>query len=264
MGRESRELIAGVWWISGARGCNVYLLDVRGVTVLVDTGLPGSASRVAREVERVGLGRPPLLLLTHAHPDHAGGAAALRRYFGCRVALGEGDTERSQGVTRARTTRLQRPQPGWLKRALRLLAPASEMRAAVEVDLPLTGESEVTPGLIAVPVPGHTVGSYCYVDIDRGVALVGDLVLSFPDGLARPLAAISDDDRAYVASLRAFAARAPSKGLAGHGAPVLTDFDGALRGLAEQPRSVAPTPRRLLRRLRRIAWFAYHYWSTAG
>ena len=126
----------------------------------------------------------------------------------------------------------------------------------------LSGEVEVAPGLLAVPVPGHTAGSYCYVDCDRDLALVGDLVLSFPDGLARPLAMTSDDDGASLASLRSFAARAPSSGLAGHGPPVVTGFDVAIRGLAKQPRHAAPTPRRMLRRLRRLVWFGYHYWST--
>lgn len=129
----------------------------------------------------------------------------------------------------------------------------------VEVDVALEGEVEVVTGLTAVPVPGHTAGSYCFVDSGRELAFVGDLVLSFPDGLARPMRAISADDAQFVESLRRFSVQAPEVGCAGHGPPVLGRFGEALRGLAEQPREAAPTPARLWRRARRLAWFAYHY-----
>lgn len=253
-----RELTPGVWLLAGARGCNVYLLDAGGTTVVIDAGLAGGAHALTREIEHLvaseHLPAPTLLLLTHAHPDHAGGAAALRRHFSLRVVLGAGDCEVVDDRTWA-----ARSAPAMARRLPRWLRPRQAAHRGVEVDVPLEGEVEVAPGVTGVPVPGHTRGSYCFVDGTREAAFVGDLVLSFPDGLSRPMRAISADDDAFVASLRRFAAGAPRVGYAGHGPPVSSGFGEALRGLAEQPRDVAPTPARLWRRARRLAWFAYHY-----
>ncbi len=254
----ARELMPGGWLLAGARGCNTYLVDASGTTVLIDAGLASGGRALTREIEHLVaseyLAAPSMLLLTHAHPDHAGGAAALRKHFGLRVALGAGDCEVLEGRTRA-----TRAMPSMARRLPRWLRPQEGTHLGVEVDLPLEGEAEVATGITAVPVPGHTDGSYCFVDGTREAAFVGDLVLSFPDGLARPMRAISADDAAFVESLQRFAARAPRLGCAGHGPPVLGGFGEALRGLAEQPRDAAPTPGRLWRRARRLAWFAYHY-----
>jgi glyoxylase-like metal-dependent hydrolase (beta-lactamase superfamily II) len=188
------------------------------------------------------------LLLTHSHGDHAGGAAALRRYFGCRVVAGAADCE-VVGDVAFIPQRTARGLPSWV-------LPAGIAGASVEVDVPLAGEREVVPGVIAVPVPGHTAGSYCYVDTVRGVAFVGDLVISYPDGLARSLRMIAKTTRS-TASMGEFARRAG--GGAQAQSAVLADFDGILHGLANN-RVETLSPSGLVRRLRRLVWFAARYW----
>src|SRR5690606_2965836 len=106
----------------------------------------------------------------------------------------------------------------------------------VIVDRPLTGEVTVAPGILAVPTPGHTPGSYCYLDEQRGVAFVGDLVISHRDALTRPMPVANADDSLYLASLHSFAQRARQVGCAGHGHPVTEGFGVQLRQLAVMPR----------------------------
>src|SRR5215212_7055047 len=57
------------------------LADAGGV-VLLDTGFPGDAARIRRQVEALGLGAKDVraILLTHGHIDHAGNAAKLREW----------------------------------------------------------------------------------------------------------------------------------------------------------------------------------------
>src|SRR6187551_653667 len=56
--------------------------------VLVDGGPPGGERRVddALARARIDRGRVSLILVTHAHPDHVGGVAALRRSTGAPIA----------------------------------------------------------------------------------------------------------------------------------------------------------------------------------
>jgi len=51
---------------------DALLLRARGVTILVDTGEPGAD--VVRLLRREGIERLDLLVITHAHLDHVGGA----------------------------------------------------------------------------------------------------------------------------------------------------------------------------------------------
>jgi hydroxyacylglutathione hydrolase len=246
-------LLPGLWRLDSARGCNVYLLDAGGTLVVLDSGLGGSTHRLVREIEALLPGRTPeLVALTHRHGDHQGGAAALRTRFGARVAAGVADCEIEDGRT---FTRHHRDASGGGRLPTWLL-PRPFSLARSPVDLPLEGEVEVAPGLLAVPTPGHTAGSYCYIDETRGVAFVGDLVLSYADGLARSLRAVNDDDDRYLTSIEEFARRAPGAGLAGHGVPVLEGFDAALRDVAIWPRTSVFSLSGLPRRARRLYWFA--------
>lgn len=79
---RAEELAEGVWALlakpNGALAANCALVDLGGTTVAWDTGgtpLGGASVRAAA----VALtGRPPdLLILSHPHPDHQGGAAWL-------------------------------------------------------------------------------------------------------------------------------------------------------------------------------------------
>jgi hydroxyacylglutathione hydrolase len=61
--------------------CHVYLLDGGGELALVDVGAGMGAEAIIENVRREGFdpGRIRHLILTHAHGDHAGGAARMRR-----------------------------------------------------------------------------------------------------------------------------------------------------------------------------------------
>ncbi|MBM4416502.1 MAG: MBL fold metallo-hydrolase [Chloroflexi bacterium] len=142
-------------------------------------------------------------------------------------------------------------------RSRRLLARIGRARALPEVpiDVALSGEAELAPGLLAVPAPGHTPGSYCYVDTARGVAFVGDLVISHRRHLSRALRAANANDAAYERTLAAFVTRAPAIGCAGHGTPV-HDFAAQLTELARQPRRRVTSPLGVARRVVRLFRFA--------
>ena len=252
------EVVPGVWWLERTRGCNVYLARAAdGSFAVVDAGFRSCADAIVEQARRIA-GDAPVshVLLTHDHFDHVGAAGEVSRVFGARVALGRGDCEPAGEGWQVehrplRTGRLQ----GLAQRFLPPLAPDGP----IPVHVPIDERCEILPGLEAIPTPGHTPGSTCYVLREAGVAFVGDLVISHRDGLARSLAAANRDDGGYLRTLAAFAQQAPEVGLAGHGYPVPHGFGRALRELAELPREPL-TYRNAWRRMRRMARFKMFLW----
>src|SRR5579864_1908568 len=63
---------------------NTFLLESADDCTLIDTGLPGSADKILQAIR--GLGKQPTdirhIILTHAHPDHIGSLAAIKRISG--------------------------------------------------------------------------------------------------------------------------------------------------------------------------------------
>jgi len=70
------------------------LIESDASLVLVDAGLPRYEHRVLRRMRALGLDDPRLIFVTHAHLDHYGSAAALRRLTGAPIAIhrADGDT----------------------------------------------------------------------------------------------------------------------------------------------------------------------------
>jgi glyoxylase-like metal-dependent hydrolase (beta-lactamase superfamily II) len=60
--------------------CHAYLVERGGAGVLIDAGIGAAVDDLLQNLEAAGVDPDEvrLLLLTHAHPDHAGAAAAIR------------------------------------------------------------------------------------------------------------------------------------------------------------------------------------------
>lgn len=98
--------IAGNVHYVGTAGVAAYLItDPRG-HVLIDGGLPESAPHIAESIRKLGLRVKDvrILLINHAHYDHAGGLAELKRLSGAQLLASAGDRrdlERGKTVGRA-------------------------------------------------------------------------------------------------------------------------------------------------------------------
>ncbi|HEU0005155.1 MAG TPA: subclass B3 metallo-beta-lactamase, partial [Terriglobia bacterium] len=86
------HLIGNIYYV-GATGVSAFLIVTSEGSVLLDGGLPETAPQIARNVAELGfrLNNVKYLLNSHAHFDHAGGLAELKRLSGATMVASAGD-----------------------------------------------------------------------------------------------------------------------------------------------------------------------------
>ena len=189
---------------------------------LVDAGMPDSGPAIHDGLRALGL--PPedvaLVLLTHEHADHAGGADAFPNALLAAHPLAASKLRHGD----RRTTHAHAPR---------------------EPELELYDRSLVHAGGIALRVlhtPGHTSGSVCLFDESRGLLFTGDT--AFARGTLTDLFA-SGSRGDHVASLQRLLALPARLLLPGHG-QVSEDPRGDLTLALDAARETLPRSRTAL------------------
>ncbi|MEH3047132.1 subclass B3 metallo-beta-lactamase [Sphingomonas adhaesiva] len=79
----------------GTQGLAAYLIRTRDGAILIDATMAENAPAIERNIQALGvrLRDVKLILVSHAHFDHAAGLAAMRRDTGAQVVAGAGDVE---------------------------------------------------------------------------------------------------------------------------------------------------------------------------
>ncbi len=160
-----------------------YLVYTDNAMVLVDTGYKGMNDEILHSIE--GLGRKPedlkLIILTHSHYDHAGGAAALKKLTGTPVVVQEleADMLRKGRTTIPKGTRWKGKLMAFTasiiaRRVMKIEALEPDIIVRERLDLAEYG----IPGYI-LHTPGHTAGSQSVI-LENGLSIVGDNCLGFP------------------------------------------------------------------------------------
>lgn len=197
---------------------NCYLLfGSRGI-VLIDPGPPSGARTIASGMAAAGIapGEVRLILITHGHLDHFGGAAQVSALCGAPVAAHR-DTP---AFTRERRNALPPAQSlrGSLIRWLYLLLAPVARFSPLEAQVLLDEGADLSPygveGQVLL-VPGHAPGSLALVTAE-GEAFVGDLFVNYAVP-SRPL--YVSDREAWKCSYARIQALQPRTVYVGHGEP---------------------------------------------
>jgi glyoxylase-like metal-dependent hydrolase (beta-lactamase superfamily II) len=210
------EIISGVYQLPDGF-VNLYLiLEPDGLT-LIDTGQTKSGERVVRAAFET-LKRPPTdlkrILVTHADPDHTGGAAALKNWSAAQVMVGKGDA----GAL-ARGEAARPPQNALVRVLIKLMVPKP---APLQADVLLEDGMElpVLGGLRVVATPGHTGGHVAFYSPRDRVLFAGDALRSANSTLVWSRGPFTLDFDEGMRSVRRMEVLEPKIVLCGHGTPV--------------------------------------------
>ena len=221
------EIIPGIHAVPGTRISRIYLIEDDELT-LVDTGMPWSARRVFKYITSIGRqpGELRRILMTHRHPDHTGGAQAIRLRSKAQIVAHHDDTVHRRPDTHTLSyagvfASLNLPIP-YLNQTL--------------VDC-LSYENEVIPaagGIRVLHTPGHTPGSVCYLLERDGLLFSGDTIFSEYGRVSRSILFPGSDTARYRESLERLASTDFDILCGGHGSPLVGGASRMLRVLMER------------------------------
>lgn len=88
------RIIGNVHYV-GVAGVSAFLITTPDGAIVLDGGMPETAPLIARNIEKLGVGLRDVryLLNSHAHFDHAGGLADLRKRSGATLVASARDAE---------------------------------------------------------------------------------------------------------------------------------------------------------------------------
>lgn len=156
---------------------NVYLIVSDAGCCLVDAGSPGEDRKILHQLHELTSSTLRLIYITHAHFDHCGSAAAIRRQTGAPIAIHHADAE---DMARGRTVLGTARGRGKVLRMLFALARPLIKLEPAPADILLDDDDDLTGyGLDATVIhtPGHTAGSSALF-LNATTLFAGDLLSS--------------------------------------------------------------------------------------
>jgi glyoxylase-like metal-dependent hydrolase (beta-lactamase superfamily II) len=156
---------------------NAYLILTNHLT-LIDTGPPGSEHQILGAVRVLGWQPASIrhILVTHCHPDHAGGLAAVKAATGAAAYMHAADAKM---VRAGKGMRALTPSPGAVNHLLfrTFIGRLDGAIPAAEIDHEVRDreELEVAGGIRAIHAPGHCAGQVAFLRPHHGgVLFAGD------------------------------------------------------------------------------------------
>ncbi len=191
---------------------NGYLVNTGGKLILIDTGAAGlfgpTLGKLLANLKASGYQPEQVddVYLTHMHPDHVGGLMAGNQRVFPNATIRADQREADFWLSAANLDQAPADAKGFFQGAMVSLNPY----VAAGKFQPFSGETDLAPGIRAIPTPGHTPGHAIYAIESKGEKLVvwGDLMHVAAVQFAEPAVTIqfdSDPKAAAPQRKRAFA-----------------------------------------------------------
>ena len=162
-------------------------VDDDGGVCLVDCGLKRAPARIVRGLAAIGKHPKDVtsILLTHAHSDHAGGAA---EFVASTTAASVLAHREDAGFLRSGKVPPRDPTTG-LGRLIRRLPTGSFAPVSAVQELHDGEYLDVAGGLKVIHTPGHTPGHVSLLHPASGVLITGDAIFNMNARMTWPLSA---------------------------------------------------------------------------
>lgn len=228
-----RHSIPGLYTFIGLILGRSYLIEDSDGLTIIDTGLSLAAPGIIKQLRATGHKPDEVkrILVTHGHPDHAGGLLKLKKSTGAQVIASAIDRPVIEGT---------QPLPGkaferfrGLERLMRL---PGIMPLGVVVDREVAdGDTiaEVMGGLKVIATPGHTMGHVSFWQPEKRVLFCGDVMINV-FGLRLPAGAFTVDMEENKRSVLRLAALDAAVVCCGHGSPITEDTAQVIRNFARK------------------------------
>jgi glyoxylase-like metal-dependent hydrolase (beta-lactamase superfamily II) len=214
------------------RAGRVYVIEAEDGLTLIDTSIPKSMPQIAKELAKIqhSLTDIKRILITHAHLDHFGSLAELKRLTGAKTyapAYYESDAIEGKKP-------IPRPDPAQLTGFSKLAASrmGDQKIEPVEIDQRFSeGDrlDEVLPGLEVIATPGHTPGQCSFYQREQRLFFAGDAIGRIPLKLGVPPRLVTMDMEEAKRSIRKFAQLEIDTLCMGHGNPYIGNAGPALK-----------------------------------
>lgn len=148
----------------------VYMYLILGKKIhVVDTGVAGTEACLSDYLAGLGRGAREVgsILLTHAHPDHIGGAAAIKELSGCSIYAGE---EERRWIENIEVQFDERPIPNFHG----LVNRSAQVDETIKDGDVLVLEDGVTVEVLETK--GHSRGSLSFRWVEKRALFTGDAV----------------------------------------------------------------------------------------
>jgi glyoxylase-like metal-dependent hydrolase (beta-lactamase superfamily II) len=176
---------------------NAYLIVLGNRLILIDTGtgelLGPTLNKLPFSLRAAGYSPSQItdILLTHIHADHSGGLMDRERIRFPNATVHMEKREISFWLSPGEMEKAPQQHKPYFLQAMQTVQPyvkSGQVR-------PFEGETELFPGLRAIPAPGHTPGHTFYALESRGEKLVfmGDVIHAPEVQFARPSVSVTYD-----------------------------------------------------------------------
>ena len=146
------------WYVSGQTWVGCYLIDTGDGLILIDTAIPESLYLMVDSICQLGFKLTDIkkILLSHAHFDHCGAAAAMKKLTGAELYMSREDTEFYKACPEETL----------------VLDPDSHPQH-FEVDKYYSDDEPITLGNVSIRTiltPGHTIGCTSFLWVVKNPA----------------------------------------------------------------------------------------------
>jgi glyoxylase-like metal-dependent hydrolase (beta-lactamase superfamily II) len=168
-------------------GSNVFFVRSGASWVLIDTAWANSGFRIRQAAEALfGTTPPTAIVLTHAHPDHAGAAPELARLWGCPVYVHPDDLPLALPADLATIERYANPLDRWVILPVMRALPPRRVAAIMDQGsfkervrtFDLDSSLPFLPEWKAIPTPGHSPDHSAFFRASDRVLITGDALLT--------------------------------------------------------------------------------------